>query len=81
MITGGVPLVFLSRSDFSPQLLHEDTVRELSMMAKRHSTDDELRSRHYQDLEWGRAKRAYVDKVVREMRGARDAERRRTSVH
>ena len=72
-----VTCLFLSRSDFSPQLLHDDTMRELRMMAKRHPTDDDLRSRHYQDLEWGKAKRAYVDKVVREMRGARDAERRR----
>ena len=69
--------LFLSRSDFSPQLLHDDTMRELRMMAKRHPTDDDLRSRHYKDLEWGRAKRAYVEKVVRDMRGARNAEQRR----
>lgn len=69
--------LFLSRSDFAPQLLHDHTMRELRMMAKRHPTDDELRSRHYQDLEWGRAKRAYVDEVVSEVRRARNAERRR----
>ena len=61
----------------APQLLHDHTMRELRMMAKRHPTDDELRSRHYQDLEWGRAKRAYVDEVVSEVRRARNAERRR----
>jgi len=65
--------LFLSRSDFAPQLLHDHTMRELRMMAKRHPTDDELRSRHYQDLEWGRAKRAYVDEVVSEVRWARHA--------
>ena len=69
--------LFLSRSDFTPQLLHDDTLRELRMMAKRHPTDDELRSRHYQDHEWERAKRAYVDEVVSEVRRARNAERRR----
>ena len=69
--------LFLSHSDFAPQLLHDHTMRELRMMAKWHPTDDELRSRHYQDLEWGRAKRAYVDEVVSEVRRARNAERRR----
>lgn len=69
--------LFLSRSDFAPQLLHDDTMRELRMMAKRHPTNDDLRSRHYQDLEWGSAKRAYVDEIVSEVRRARNAERRR----
>ena len=54
-------------------------MRELRMMAARQPDDAELCSRHRQDLEWQVAKRAYVHHLVGEMRGARDAERRRSS--
>lgn len=69
-------------ADGSAQLLHEETLRELRLMSKLHQvSDDDLRARHSQDAEWARKKQAYVDRVVKEVREARAADRNRIGMH
>ena len=69
--------LFLARADFSPQLLPDETLREMRLLSKLYSGDDMLRARHFQDQEWEKAKKVYVREVIREVRDRKDAERRK----
>ena len=69
--------LFLARADFSPQLLPDETLREMRLLSKLYSGDDMLRARYFQDQEWEKAKKVYVREVIREVRDRKDAERRK----
>ena len=67
-------VLFMSRSDFSAAHLTEEAMRMLKLNSKLYRPNDELlRQRHYQELEWDRAKRHYVRQVIKESREKRRA--------
>ena len=67
-----VSLLFMPRADFSPAHLTEEALRMLKLNAKLYRPNDEmLTQRHFQELEWDRAKRHYVKEVLRESRDKR----------
>lgn len=62
-----VKCLFMSRADFSPSHLTEEALRILKLNAKLYRPNDELLlQRHYQEIEWERAKRHYVKQVIKE---------------
>ena len=64
-----VMILFMPRHEFSPAHLTEEALRMLKLNAKLYRPNDELLlQRHYQELEWDRAKRAFVHEVIRESR-------------
>jgi CRP-like cAMP-binding protein len=67
-----VSTLFMPRGDFSPSHFSEDALRMLKVNAKLYRPNDELlMQRHYQEVEWGRAKRHYVKEVLNEARDKR----------
>ena len=67
-----VSLLFMPRADFSPSHLTDDALRMLKLNAKLYRPNDEmLVQRHFQELEWDRAKRHYVKEVIKESRDKR----------
>jgi len=66
-------VLFMPRQEFSPAHLTEEALRMLKLNSKLYRPNDELlMQRHFQELEWDRAKRTFVKEVLRE---ARDKER------
>ena len=62
-----VMVLFMPRHEFSPAHLTEEALRMLKLNAKLYRPNDELLlQRHYQELEWDRAKKTYVKEVIRE---------------
>ena len=62
-----VSVLFMPRADFSPGHLTEEAMRMLKLDSKLYRPNDELLlQRHYQELEWDRAKRHYVRLVIEE---------------
>ena len=60
-------VLFMPRTDFSPAHLTEEALRMLKLNAKLYRPNDELLlQRHYQELEWDKAKRLYVKEVIKE---------------
>jgi len=64
-----VSLFFMPRADFSPSHLTEEALRMLKLNAKLYRPNDELLlQRHYQEMEWARAKQHYVKGVIKQAR-------------
>ena len=60
-------VLFMPRHDFSPAHLTEEALRMLKLNAKLYRPNDELLlQRHFQELEWERAKRSFVKEVLKE---------------
>jgi len=64
-----VRVLFMPRADFSPSHLTEEALRMLKLNAKLYRPNDELLlQRHYQEIEWDRAKQHYVKGVIKHAR-------------
>ena len=60
-------VLFMPRHEFSPAHLTEEALRMLKLNSKLYRPNDELLlQRHYQELEWDKAKRLYVKEVIKE---------------
>ena len=65
-------ILFMPRHDFTPAHLTEEALRMLKLNAKLYRPNDELLlQRHFQELEWERAKRTFVREVLRESKDQR----------
>ena len=65
-------VLFMPRHDFTPAHLTEEALRMLKLNAKLYRPNDELLlQRHFQELEWDRAKRTFVREVLRESKDKR----------
>lgn len=72
-----VAMLFLPRADFSSSQLTEDAIRMIKLNAKLYRPNDEvLRQRHYNQLEWDRAKHHFVNGVLAESKARRTAGRK-----